>query len=112
MNPRLSRPGISVAVTLVMRDDDDDYYAVTDMQAWAYAEGARDERHDEEAEAAAAAIQRRIGKDRLISMWRTAVGSVGEIVKAEHERDRVSQDRDQPRAKPTGWGATTRSLAN
>lgn len=85
-----------------MRDDDDD--DITSVQAWAYAEGARDERLDDAAEAAAEAIQRRLGHDRLLSMWRTAVGSVGEVVKAEHERERAGRERDQPPAKAV-WGA-------
>lgn len=64
-------------------------------------------RDDEATEVAAEELQQRIVRDRMLGLWRAAVGSVGEVVKAEHERQGVflKPERapdDEPR-KPAPW---------
>jgi hypothetical protein len=77
-----------------MQGDDDDIEA---LAAWAAADGARDrelcsprDRADDEA---AEAVLQRLGRDRLLDMWRGAVGSVGESLRHAEECKEPARDR-------------------
>jgi hypothetical protein len=80
-----------------MRDYDDET-----VEVWV----AADTTSDDHAEAAAEDIQRNMIRDRMLGMWRSAVAAVGEVVKAEHER----QAEDEP--KPAKWSLPAWNAAN
>jgi len=75
-----------------MRDDD-----IVGLEAWAVATGAQEPTAEDD-EAAEAALQR-LGRDRLVAMWRAALDSVAAVAEAERERDR----REQADAAPAAW---------